>query len=330
MIKKINIVAVNIKSGGGLVLLNELISFIKKNKNYKASIFVDRNFLVPVNSKRIRFIKFHSYLNKLEIFFKSLNNVIYFGNIPPINPFGKSRVLYFHNTFYCQSSFTLIKRLQFKYLFHKIYIKLFLSNIDQVYTQTSYISDTFYNYFKVKSKLLPFFRNFDLEDYRLEILKFDFCYISLPSPAKNFENLFNALRILNNKQLKISIVLTVPFENHNLIDLISEFKNSYIQIFNVGIISHDEALKYMAKSKVIIFPSTLETFGLPLIEAAILNKVLIASDLPYVFEVVTPSKVFNPYDPKDISNCMQKSLKGIYPKSKMRIRNNINLLFDNL
>jgi glycosyltransferase involved in cell wall biosynthesis len=49
----------------------------------------------------------------------------------------------------------------------------------------------------------------------------------------------------------------------------------------LGELSFDEVVGYYQSVNLVVFPSRLETFGLPLIEAATLGKAVVAIDLPY-------------------------------------------------
>ena len=80
-----NIIAVNIKQGGGLVLLKLLLKELSKKK-YSIKIHVDSNtdFSEFQKVNNFNFVKYSSLLSKLFVFFKKYNNSFYFGNIPPI------------------------------------------------------------------------------------------------------------------------------------------------------------------------------------------------------------------------------------------------------
>jgi glycosyltransferase involved in cell wall biosynthesis len=52
----------------------------------------------------------------------------------------------------------------------------------------------------------------------------------------------------------------------------------------------------------------MESFGLPLIEAAESGMKILASDLPFVYDVVKPSLTFNEQDPAAIAAAVLKAL----------------------
>ena len=96
--KIINIIAPNIKSGGGKELLEYLLEYI--NDNYVdilVNVYVDTSVNVESTHARNVFV-ITSELSKVILFFKRFENVIYFGNLPPIRKSTNSLV-YFHNTY---------------------------------------------------------------------------------------------------------------------------------------------------------------------------------------------------------------------------------------
>lgn len=53
-----------------------------------------------------------------------------------------------------------------------------------------------------------------------------------------------------------------------------------------GVMPHEKLLEYYKSSKGLLFPSSIESLGLPLLEAARFGLPIIASDLDYVKEVL--------------------------------------------
>ena len=82
--------------------------------------------------------------------------------------------------------------------------------------------------------------------------------------------------------------------------------------------------KLYSQSKFLIYPSVVESFGLPLIESLEFNCKIIASQLPYVNEIVKPSLVFNPFLISSISDSIDYVIeKNNIVNSEMLIRNKI-------
>ena len=74
-----------------------------------------------------------------------------------------------------------------------------------------------------------------------------------------------------------------------------------------------------------IYPSLVESFGLPLIEATNHGCKVISSDLPYVHEIIEPSLTFNPYSAESISSSILKAIEtDNLPETKVLVENKLD------
>ncbi|EPM7551800.1 glycosyltransferase [Citrobacter freundii] len=65
------------------------------------------------------------------------------------------------------------------------------------------------------------------------------------------------------------------------------YKNNLLKnIEYLGVISYNELQKEYKRASLVVFPSYIESYGLPLIEAASLGKRIVCSDLPYARDVL--------------------------------------------
>jgi glycosyltransferase involved in cell wall biosynthesis len=76
----------------------------------------------------------------------------------------------------------------------------------------------------------------------------------------------------------------------------------------------------------LIFPSIMESFGLPLIEAADSGMKVLAADLPYVYDVVTPSATFAPYDKTAIAQAVLHAMNSELPFPSIVTKNEVGKL----
>ena len=122
------------------------------------------------------------------------------------------------------------------------------------------------------------------------------------------------MQMASNK-LNMSLNLYVTLENNDFQDLLrkTSLQNSKLEIKNLGILRQDLIFEYYSKLEFFIYPSLFESFGLPLIEASQLNCVILASDLPYVSEVISNFYSFNPLDINDISLVIEKVIYSKNP-----------------
>ena len=329
--KVINIIAPNIKSGGGKELLEYLLEYI--NDNYldvSVNVYVDTS--LNIQSTHLRnVIIITSEIRKIILFFKKFENVIYFGNLPPLRK-SKNSLVYFHNTYLLMNLkkiFSSNNKFLYKImcLTKQFYIKFFIKNVDFIVCQTDKVSKQIkMKYSHENIKVLPFYKVCKKIDIKKN---FDFCYISLAHPHKNHQKLFEAVKILEREKLHLSLVVTVESNKEDLIRMIEEInENSIIKIVNLGTISKEKVCEVYAQSKCLIFPSLEESFGLPLIEAVDMGLDVISSDLNYVYQVINPSLTFNPNDIHSIANTIQKYNDSSHPKSEGRIKNRISELLE--
>ena len=88
-----------------------------------------------------------------------------------------------------------------------------------------------------------------------------------------------------------------------------EIANHDLKISNIGEVSHDEIINLYRSSTALIFPSTIESFGLPLLEASQLSLPIIASEKDFVRDVCTPVQTFDPQSLISISRAIKRFLK---------------------
>lgn len=140
-----------------------------------------------------------------------------------------------------------------------------------------------------------------------------FFYPLVPRSFKNVELLGEALKLLTpeeNQQLEIRLTFEAKdggyaryiAENYPLDNLVLIGKQSREQVF-----AHYQIMEAL------LFPSTLETWGLPISEAKALHKPLWVADLPYAKETVgTYENVvfFDPKNPKELAELFRRHLRG--------------------
>lgn len=92
-----------------------------------------------------------------------------------------------------------------------------------------------------------------------------------------------------------------------------------------GPVPYEEMLKMYQSMHCLVYPSYIESFGLPLLEAAYFGMPIIASDLPYAHDVVGKyegTKFINHKDPKLWANAILETINENkrYPKFKINAK----------
>ena len=122
-------------------------------------------------------------------------------------------------------------------------------------------------------------------------------------PHKNHSKLIKAFEALDKLKIKpYKLLLTL---SNNEFKKIYKIKSSNVVLLNK--LSYSEIFNTYRYVDYLIYPSLLESYGLPLLEAKLSGIDIIASDLPYVYDICKPKFVFDPNDINSISNIIKYS-----------------------
>jgi glycosyltransferase involved in cell wall biosynthesis len=140
---------------------------------------------------------------------------------------------------------------------------------------------------------------------------YDFLYVASGEPHKNHMNLLEAWKLLAEDGLYPSLCLTIKeSDSPDLIRLIEDVKRDHkLNIFNMTVAPPSEMRRLYGQAQALIYPSLMESFGLPLIEARQAGLAILASELDYVRDVVDPEEVFDPRSPRSIARAVKRFLQ---------------------
>ena len=165
---------------------------------------------------------------------------------------------------------------------YPVFIRLFLRDTTEIFVQLEYIKDLFAKKFGVKDEKIHVIsptvyipQDRSIEDITLDEERINLFYPATPFFYKNHSVLVNAIKSANNTS-KLYFTCN-PGEIVN---------NTNDRIEYLGRISYERVLSMYKSCDALVFPSFIETYGLPLIEAATLGVPIIAADLPYAREVL--------------------------------------------
>jgi glycosyltransferase involved in cell wall biosynthesis len=81
------------------------------------------------------------------------------------------------------------------------------------------------------------------------------------------------------------------------------------QIHLVGAVPYEEVLSYYRDAVLFVFPSYLETFGHPLLEAMAADLPVVAADIPVFREIAGDAALYvDPFDAEAIADGMERVL----------------------
>ena len=307
--KTIVLSGINLIEGGPLTVYEECLRCIEKYflENYEIVALVHNRELFSEFDSRIKFIEFmdskKSYLKRFyyEYFYfkrlsKKLKPYLWFSlhDMTP-NVVADKRAVYCHNSiiFYDMKRKDMINEFKM-FMFSKFYKYIYKINIKKnnfVVVQQDWIRKRFKKIFKIKNVVVAH-PNVVIDDsnnnYKnTKIVKNSFLYPSFPRIFKNFEVICKAVEILENKNIEnFKVYLTIDGSENIYSKEIVEKYGRLKCIEFIGLQTRENLMKYYSKIETVIFPSKLETWGLPISEAKAFGKNMILADLEYVHETL--------------------------------------------
>ena len=315
--------APNIHQGGGLILLKTILENLPKN----SILFLDIRLPFPTKellNAKVFWVK-PTILSRLRAEWKlksvavESTDVICFGNLPPLLSCKGNVTLFIQNRYCIDKSISLNEfkiRIRIRILIERFWFRSRLIYIKNFVVQTKSMRKILKSNFKKNVKVLPFVPNINLSikeaNLKLDESQFDFVYVASGDPHKNHKNLIYAWIELSKSGIHPSLCLTIDNSTYfELCDWIRTISKEYsLNIENYGLIKHSKVLSLYKQSKALIFPSFLESFGLPLVEASFLNLPIIASELDYVRDIVSPTQSFDPSSSTSIARAVRRYLNN--------------------
>ena len=273
--------------------------------------------IIPSEGRIKKFLLGLNYWKKLLL----KEEVDYFEgfNLPSIkNPTGKT----FHTIHDVRGIYREFS--PWEHIISKPTHKKFLNRVDSIITVSQTMKDEILK-FSPNSDISVIYNGLDCdsfsdvpEDVTQKIRK----QLKLPSDfilsvghfehRKNYINLINSIKILKKKNFKIPLVIigndngtkeTIckKIDQENLSDLIHIFSD----------LSDEEVKGVYKLSKLFIFPSTYEGFGIPILESMASKTPIVLSNLT-VFKEITEGVgiYFDPHNPNDIAKCIKDTLSN--------------------
>jgi glycosyltransferase involved in cell wall biosynthesis len=161
--------------------------------------------------------------------------------------------------------------------------------------------------------VLPFVSKSDgyqrvLEPLGHKAVAHDFIYVASGEPHKNHRRLVEAWCSLAHDGLFPSLWLTLDANMHSDLCIWIDMQKIRLglRIENLGVQPHEEIKRLYTQVKALVYPSTFESFGMPLIEARQAGLAVVASELDFVRDVLDPEEVFDPQSPISIARAVKR------------------------
>lgn len=336
--------------GGALTILKQFLEGISiySEKNIYYYVFCSLEELKVYESKNIKMvnnIKGKKWLDRIKWDLWGLKNwgkkkdiradlIISFQNTG-VNYYNNIRqLIYLHQPipFALEVNWNLLNRNERSIWFYKnIYkkmIKYSLKDNSYIVVQTEWMKNAVVEQFnwnpKKISVIKPDIKSISIEKIPKINFEDDRFHIFYPAHNINYKNHKLIIKVLeyikNNKQDRYdNLVVHFTFDrnlsdnrNAELIDL-AEKLQVIEHIRFEGKISYERVLSFYKSCDLLVFPSYIETFGLPLIEAASFGMPILVSDLDYAREVIGDYEGVKYLDHKD-SKFWAENIIDLYNK----------------
>lgn len=334
-----NIIVVNataLDKSGALTILKQFIKHAGKYHNYKFLCFIAEGLKLE-KSPNITFIEMAKKNWLQRILWDSLKLKKYLRN-NDINPkkvislqntsinVNIDQIIYLHQPLpFSSVKWSLFKKEQFKFFlykhFYKFFILLFVNKNTVFVVQTNWMKEALCSKSNVDESQvyiikpdmhLPNIKSSDSSEVKTSSTHI-LLYPATQLFYKNHMVILEALKLLKAESQFDNIKFQVTFRRDEY-PLFREKVNEYALVDNIdylGCIPHKDLIHKYQCSSLVVFPSYIESFGLPLVEGASLGKPVLCSDFPFSRDVLAgySGAVFLNYqDPNAWANAIKDTL----------------------
>ena len=317
--------APNVHQGGGRTLLLPLLEAARKQCSIVA--LLDQRLEVPEElSRGISITRVTpTILGRLagewalRRVARDTDRALCFGNLPPLFRI-KGRCIVFLQNRYLVEVCNLVRfplRDKLRLRAERLWLRHRSANVDTFIVQTKSMQQLAQQVLQRTVDVMPFFTDFSgyqrrrIEKDSSQSAVYDFLYVATGEPHKNHLNLLEAWKLLGSDGLYPSLCLTIDeSDNPDLFQLIEKAKSDHkMNIYNVPVTSQSDMQCLYSQARAMVYPSVMESFGLPLIEARQAGLPIIASELDYVRDLIDPDEAFDPRSPQSIARAIKRFLQ---------------------
>ncbi len=338
---KVAVVDVAASCGGAASVLTEFYQYIRENRTDIEWYFVLSGPLIEetkgihvilcpdvkknwINRLKFDAVDVQKILKKIkpDVVLSLQNILVRSGKIP--------QVLYVHQSIPFQKlkRFSFLKKEERIYAVYQYLIGAMIKNsikkADRVFVQTEWMKDAI-SLYTLRSRIDIISPQMKVPENNSEDpVVFDerhFFYPASNMPYKNHKVIEDAARILAARGISDFSVFFTLSEG--------EMKTSNIkQIQCIGLQSRETVMQLYSRA-VLIFPSYIETFGLPLAEARAVDGLILAADTPFARELLSGYEnayFFDPFNANELAVLMEqvihKEIKAVPAKKQEDVKIN--------
>lgn len=303
--------APNIHLGGGRTLLSALLPSLAQ----PAVVQLDERFWpLPEVSPGVRLIRVAPSLHarwRAERRLQSLCHrgdvLLCFGNLPPLFPSAAKTFVFLQNRY-----LTSLRPLtgmpwpvRLRIGVERVWLRYCLRDA-LLLVQTESMMEDAREHLGREATVLPFLHEEPLLPDRRNV-QHDYLYVASGEPHKNHRRLLEAWVLLAHRGLRPSLCLTLDTKRDAaLYAWVCQVALQHgLRVANSPLPPGQIASLY-AQSGALIYPSLLESFGLPLLEARQAGMPIVAAERDYVRDVAVPVCSFDPESAMSIARAVMR------------------------
>jgi len=326
-----------VNSKGGITVFKKIIDSIDIVHRSKFILFVDKRLVGKYSFfHEFEYYPSSGFFYRILLFQKIKNRVstiLSLGNVPLIFTNKSYQITYIMQLLLFKRD-NINLRDKLTWFIKSIIIKLlfYFSNSDAA-VQTQTIKDLISKKFNLINEKILLFPVFEELSKTKNIINYNkFFYPSSGEEYKNVDFLIDVfleyIKVYKGSTLYLTISKKYKMLYHKLKSLNSN------NIINLEEIKHSEVLKIINENVIIIHPSSVESFGLVLLESSYSGNLIIAPNIKYVYDVCKPSITFKENDKDDLLEKLnllkEKKLLGSKPKIQNKSKDLIKYLISKL
>lgn len=322
---------INLFEGGTLTIIRECVKYLDESKElegYKILALISRReYYQDLALRRVTLIEFpkarKSYFARLYyeyFYFKKFarqNNVNFWLSLHDMSPRLKDvqQAVYCHNPgpFYKASfrDFRMETSLFFFSLFYKYLYGINIKSNKYVIVQQQWIREKFSEFYHLDKHRIVVAH----PESNAEIATFSkknrekktFVYPTLSRVFKNIELIGGAVGELNRRGVgPFEVIVTVDGSENQYAKWLKERYSSLSNLKLIGRQSRSTVFEMYSEADYLLFPSRLETWGLPITEFKQTGKPILLADLPYAHETLGDYNLACFFDPSSVDDLAKK------------------------
>ena len=315
--KRLLIHAPNVHQGGGKVLFSALIHALPAGRS--GELLCDARMDVPQPPPGYHVTRFPPTLAgrwTAERHLRSLAGaddvVLCMGNLPPLYALSSRTFLFLQNRYLCEplplESFDLAARCRIAA--ERAWLRSRLGNVSRVIVQTRSMRESVLRHLGVDAAVIAFAAGAEAPAggapaARPPVKRF--LYPASAEPHKNHVRLVEAWRLLRADGIEAELHLTVS-GGTPLAQELERWKREGLPLVNHGEVDAARLRELYSSCDALVYPSTAESFGLPLVEARAAGLPIVAAELDYVRDVADPAQTFDAGSSVSIARAIRRYL----------------------